>query len=302
MRASRPLVSVGIPLYNGETYLAQTLSTVIDQSYEHLEIIVVDNASTDSSLDICHTYAERDDRIRIYRNESNLGAMKNYNLAFERSTGTYFKWVAHDDPLAPTAIERSVAVLEDNRAVVLAYPRTILIDEEDAVIEYHDDRFHLVARQPHIRLRGSLRSSAWCHPVFGLVRREVLARTGLIGNYPSSDKVLLAELAILGHCFEIPEHLAYRRLHPNNSTEANNSDEAMAAWFDPTKRTKVAAPRWRRLVELNRAIRRANLDSFSASLCRLELARFYMNLERMAGVGHDMRQIMRWGRRWANQV
>lgn len=288
-----PLVSMGLPLYNGEDYLAATLDTLLAQTYENFELIIVDNASTDGSIAICQEYMARDSRIQLHQNEKNLGAARNYNLAFEFSKGRYFKWVAHDDPMEPTAIERCVTVLESDPDVIMAYPRTILIDGVGDVIEYHDDQFHLMMAEPHLRLRQSMVSSAWCHPVFGLVRTEVLARTGLIGNFPSSDKVLLGEFALQGKCYEVGEHLAYRRLHEKNSTESNTTDEAMAAWFDPSARRTVTTPRLRRLIELNRGIGRANLSLMDALRCRAELARFYLSLGRVQGALRDGQQLLR---------
>ncbi len=288
-----PLVSMGLPLYNGEDYLAATLDTLLAQTYENFELIIVDNASTDGSIAICQEYMARDSRIQLHQNEKNLGAARNYNLAFEFSKGRYFKWVAHDDPMEPTAIERCVTVLESDPDVIMAYPRTILIDGAGDVIEYHDDQFHLMMAEPHLRLRQSMVSSAWCHPVFGLVRTEVLARTGLIGNFPSSDKVLLGEFALQGKCYEVGEHLAYRRLHEKNSTESNTTDEAMAAWFDPSARRTVTTPRLRRLIELNRGIGRANLSLMDALRCRAELARFYLSLGRVQGALRDGQQLLR---------
>lgn len=292
---NNPLVSIGLPLYNGAEYLAETLDSLLSQTYEGLEIIVVDNASTDNSIEICQQFMARDGRIRLHQNKKNLGAARNYNLSFELAMGLYFKWVAHDDPMAPTAIERSVAALEAHSDVIMAYPRTILIDGAGEVIEYHDDQFHLMMAEPHLRLRQSLVSSAWCHPVFGLVRSNILARTGRIGNFPSSDKVLLGEFAIQGKCFEVDEHLAYRRLHANNSTESNRTDEAMAAWFDPNARNTVTVPRLRRLIELNRGINRADLTQTDALRCRMELVRFYLSLGRVKGALRDGQQLLRRG-------
>lgn len=296
---NNPLVSIGLPLYNGEDYLAETLDSLIAQTYDNLEIIIVDNASTDGSIEICHQYLAKDSRIQLHENEKNLGAARNYNLSFELAKGRYFKWVAHDDPMAPTAVERCVDALQAKPDVIMAYPRTILIDGAGEVIEYHDDQFHLMMDEPHLRLRQSMVSSAWCHPVFGLVRSEVLAKTGLIGNFPSSDKVLLGEFALQGKCFEVSEHLAYRRLHANNSTESNTTDESMAAWFDPNARRTVTTPRLRRLIELNKGISWAGLSSMEAFRCRLELARFYLSLNRVQGALRDGQQIARrmlWGR------
>jgi hypothetical protein len=162
------------------------------------------------------------------------------------------------------------------------------------LIENHYDGFDLRSSKPHQRFRQYFHSSAWCHPVFGLVRRDVLQKTGLIGNFASSDKVLLGELAVLGKCYEYPEHLAYRRLHPQISTEVHVTDESMQAWFDPNARKSVLTPRWRRFVELGRAINRANISWKDRLLCYGELVRFYVSPGRVKGVFKDLSQIFKF--------
>src|SRR6202789_2802935 len=83
--ASAPTVSVGMPVYNGETYLEVAISSVLAQSFDDLELIICDNASTDRTAEICQDYAARDPRIRYFRNAQNLGAAPNYNLAFSHA-------------------------------------------------------------------------------------------------------------------------------------------------------------------------------------------------------------------------
>lgn len=302
MTTNTPLVSIGLPLYNGVDYLADTLSSLTSQSYSNLEIIIVDNASTDGSIDICQTFALRDKRVRIHRNNENLGSARNYNLAVALASGKYFKWVAHEDPIAPTAIKRCVEVLEKRPEVIMAYPRTIFIDGSGDLIEYHSDGFHLASSKPHVRLRHSLYSSAWCHPVFGLVRRHILNQTGLIGDYPSSNKVLLSEFALRGQCYEVPEYLAYRRLHTKNPPKLNRTDEEMTARFNSHARRVFMAPRMRQLIELNQAIRRSNLNATDELLCRFELARFYLSLGRAQSALRNLRQMARRTSKLANQV
>ena len=291
---SIPIVSLGMPVYNGENFLESTLDSLLQQTYTNFELIITDNASTDRTEAICQAYAAKDKRIQYHRNPTNVGAAPNYNLGFELSSGKYFKWVAHDDPCAPTYLEKCVQTLDAAPEAIMCYPRTILIDENDQLIENHYDGFDLRSAKPHQRFRQYFHSSAWCHPVFGLVRRDVLQKTGLIGNFASSDKVLLGELAILGKCYEYPEHLAYRRLHPQISTEVHVTDESMQAWFDPNARKSVLTPRWRRFVELGRAINRANMSWKDRLLCYGELVRFYVSPGRVKGVFKDLSQIFKF--------
>ena len=93
----RPLVTVGLPVYNGERYLAEALEAALAQDLDDLEVVVCDNASEDSTREIALDYVARDRRVRYHRNERNLGLARNFNRVFELSRGKYFKWTAHDD-------------------------------------------------------------------------------------------------------------------------------------------------------------------------------------------------------------
>ena len=101
-----------MPVYNGQNYIVQALDSLLSQTYSDFELIISDNASTDSTQDICKDYASRDARISYVRQVENLGAIPNFNRVFELSRGQYFKWASHDDLCEPTCLERCVEVLE----------------------------------------------------------------------------------------------------------------------------------------------------------------------------------------------
>ena len=96
-----PRVSVGIPVFNGERFLAETIESILAQTFKDFEIVISDNASTDRTEEICRSYAARDPRIRYNRNDTNRGAAWNHNRVFELARGEYFKWQSHDDFCAP---------------------------------------------------------------------------------------------------------------------------------------------------------------------------------------------------------
>jgi len=129
-----PAVSVGMPVYNGETYLEVAISSVLAQSFDDLELIICDNASTDRTAEICQDYAARDRRIRYFRNPQNLGAAPNYNLAFSHARGRYFKWLAHDDRMTPTYLAKTVRVLDERTDAVLCNSVVQYIDQNGAPI------------------------------------------------------------------------------------------------------------------------------------------------------------------------
>ena len=106
-----PRLSIGIPVYNGESFLAQALDSLLAQTFHDFEIVISDNASTDRTPEICHAYVQRDPRVRYVRNPLNLGSVPNFNRVFEPSTAPLFKWAAHDDLHHETYLERCVRLL-----------------------------------------------------------------------------------------------------------------------------------------------------------------------------------------------
>ena len=110
MGNQKPLVSVVTPVYNGEAFLAECIESVLAQTYRNIEYIIVNNCSTDRSLEIAMDYASKDDRIRVHRNEEFVGVIDNHNIAFGLISpeARYCKVVSADDFIFPECIERMV--------------------------------------------------------------------------------------------------------------------------------------------------------------------------------------------------
>jgi glycosyltransferase involved in cell wall biosynthesis len=256
------LVSIGMPVFNGERFIERALESILAQTYSDIELIIHDNASTDRTEEICRIYAARDRRVQYRRHDTNLGAAENYNRVFKAASGPYFKWAAHDDVCAPEFVARCVDVLERDSGVVLCYPRSIFIDETGKHLSEHTEGVEYTDPRPYRRLRTWLidRPGAWCNLVFGVMRSDVLGRTGLIGKYMASDYILVAELALTGKLVELPEPLFFRRDHPGRSTLAHRGVVRTTLWFDPAaKKNGVYLPRWRWLVEYLKAVGRVRM-------------------------------------------
>jgi glycosyltransferase involved in cell wall biosynthesis len=259
---SGPTVSVGLPVYNGDRYLAETLDALLGQTFEDFELVVGDNGSTDATTEICLRAAARDPRVRLLRSDENRGAAWNYNRVFHESTGRYFRWAAHDDLVAPTYLERVVEALDDApETVVAAHTRTLFIDEHGNDAGVGDDDIDLTSEDPARRLGSLVRHLVKSNILFALVRRDALATTRLHGAYPSADYVLLAELALRGSTTIVPERLFLRRVHPDMSRVALTNLHDVAEWFEPGS-GKTARPEELRLfVEHLRAIRQAPIGA-----------------------------------------
>src|SRR6266567_2589360 len=131
---SAPLLSIGLFVFNGERFLGETLDSILNQTFTDFELIISDNASTDRTAEISQAYARRDSRIRYYRGEKNMGPGWNVRRVYELATGKYFKWAAADDLMEPDLLRRCVEVLESDPECVVAYARTMQVDENGTFI------------------------------------------------------------------------------------------------------------------------------------------------------------------------
>ncbi|MBP9500803.1 MAG: glycosyltransferase family 2 protein [Candidatus Promineofilum sp.] len=264
-----PRVTVGLPIYNGQNYLVETIESILAQTFTDFELVISDNASTDETEKICREYLAKDERIRYFRNSVNLGAAANYNHVFELGRGLYFKWAAHDDLLAPTFLERCVEALDNDPDVVLAYARAKAIDAKGDIVLQIPGKQFFGSPIPRKRFYEFVLDPAPVVAVFGLMRRDVLGRTRLIGKYSGSDRPLLSELSLLGKFFEVPEFLFFYRFHEEQSWGGNKSAQVQQAWYDPHRAGKTTFPQWRLLREHIRSIERAPLGLTEKLPCYL---------------------------------
>jgi glycosyltransferase involved in cell wall biosynthesis len=267
------LVSIGLPVYNGEQYLREAIDSILSQTFRGFELIVCDNASTDKTEVICRSYVNHDERIVYYRNSENMGAAYNYNKAFQLSKGEFFKWAAADDVITPEFLDACLSVLVNDPRVVLCYPRTVFIDEIGKEIGEYSDEMELVGdtalaryRQFHTRFRKRDK----CNAIFGLVRSSALGSTRLIDRFVSSDIVLLGELALLGKIHEVQQPLFFRRDHPQMSIRAYKAADR-SAWFDTKRKLDSQAyVHWRLGKEFFRSIWTIPLKLGTRLGCSLE--------------------------------
>jgi glycosyltransferase involved in cell wall biosynthesis len=275
-----PALSIALPVYNGERYLRQALDALLDQSYVDFELLIADNASTDATAEIAAEYAARDGRIRYRRNAENIGAARNFNLAFEHTSGHYFKWAAHDDLLHPDFLRRCVDALERDPGAVLAYPHARMIDERGEPIRDYSPGLASDSESCATRLEALLQYYN-CYEVFGVIRRDALQRTGLIGAYASGDRVFLARLGLLGRFIEIPDVLFFPRSHPDMSSELIDDVNAYVRWFSAERGGKWTFPHWRLFAEYFRNVATAPIGLRDRGAALAVLARVLLSRWRL---------------------
>ena len=207
-----PLVSVGLPVFNGGQFLQESIDSLLGQSFEDFELLISDNASTDSTGDICTAAAVRDPRVRYWRQQRNIGAVGNWNFVVHAARGQFFKWASGNDYCAPTMVERCVRILQNQPAVVVCYGSTALVDEAGGFLGEYPHDINLLDDRPSVRFERVCRELRLNNAQSGLIRLDVLRRTGIERSFPGGDIGLMAELALYGQFLRLPEVLLYRRM------------------------------------------------------------------------------------------
>lgn len=210
-------VAVGTTLFNRSAYLEEAVSSLLAQTYEDFTLALVDDASTDDTEAVARRLAATDDRVVYVRNEHRLGMLGTWRRAYTVSKEhtpalEYFAWGSDHDLWQPGFLERLVAAMDEDPAIVLAYPRSARIDEHGAVVREHKTTLDTVGVSSPIR-RLYLVSSEMVagNAVYGLIRADALERSGIFRDVLYPDRLLVAELAIHGAHRHVPARLWSRR-------------------------------------------------------------------------------------------
>lgn len=280
----RPLVAVGLPVYNGEEFLAAAIESVLAQTFRDFEVIISDNASTDRTEGICREYASRDGRVSYHRASENHGIVWNYNQVFKRSSHEFFMWFSHDDILASSYLERGVEVLQKDPSVVLCFSNWGEIDATGELLRSDKSRVVMDSSKPIERFRKAIRLDHLCEPWCGITRSETLRKTGLYGSFADYDRVMIAELGLHGRFVEIPETLFFRREHKGRSIYIHPSRFERTSWIDPQHSGAIVFPHFRELREFWAAVGRAGLSWREKIACQWALLMWAKtNWRRMLG-------------------
>ena len=290
-----PRLSIGLPVYNGDAFLADAIDSLLAQTFRDFELIIADNASTDKTEAICRERATRDPRVRYIRHDVNLGATRNFNYVFEVARGAYFKWAAHDDKYEPSYLARCVEALDGHADVVLALSRLTDIDENDHLLPLDLPHLRWDSDRPNVRFRALANPEHRCESIFGVIRSEVLRTTPLLSDYAGCDRVLLAEIALAGRFYEVPEILFLHREHKQRSTKQYKSEQTRAEWFNPARAGRPDTPHVKMLRGYMSAIRRARVPWSDKVVCRAMLVPW--TIRNRPGLWKDFSHAVAYARR-----
>jgi glycosyltransferase involved in cell wall biosynthesis len=274
MSLDNPYVSVCLPVYNGERFVREAIRSILEQTFEDLELIISDNASTDGTGAICRDVASRERRVRYVRSEVNRGLAWNHNSAFRLARGRYVMWTGHDDVMDEEYIGACVEVLDRDPGLVLCFANENHIDGAGNLIK----KVVLVnlakSSRPSERFKNIVRLEHWCNPIFGLMRRDVLQETQLHGAFADSDRVLLAELALRGRFGHIPRHIFSRRVHSQGTTVRAYVPRERSVIFDPANEHKMVFPFVQKATGFIRAAHTAPLPRSERCRCDKHMLRW----------------------------
>ena len=212
-----PLVSIGLPVRNGEQHLVEAARSVLDQDYGRLELLISDNASEDGTEEICRQLARADTRVRYHRHPHDIGLVPNFNSVLHHARGTYFKWIGDDDRLAPTYVSRCAKVLDDDPELILVTTQQAHVGADGTVESASYDGTRLRSARPVERFTELLRllneSRLLLDPLYGMVRRAPVAQVPR-PIMLFEDQIFAARLALAGPFGHVGEVLSFRRAKP----------------------------------------------------------------------------------------
>ncbi len=231
-----PRLTIGVPVYNGEDYIAEAITSHLEQDFTDFELIVSDNCSDDSTPEIVKEFVEADSRVTYSRNTENVGGPANFNRLFRLGQGELFRWAAADDRIEPGYLSKVIALMDDDPAVAIGHSEALLIDPTsepmlkmdrgylggDGYLEAirltpppGDERFR--SPKPHNRIDAVINNNHRNFYIFGIMRRNLMMQTRLHGLFYGGDRTLLVEMAMRGTFRKVPEQLFASRSHAKNS-------------------------------------------------------------------------------------
>lgn len=213
---SQPLVSVGMPVYNGEKHIRQALDSLLAQDFKDFELIISDDASTDDTAEICKRYLEKDNRIKYYRNELNLGLWGNFNKALALARGSYFMWASHDDIWEPSYISEVLKIMESDKSIALAFSDFDLIGENGEQIRVYPKIFKLSSLETMFKRLFQFimfeESDGKANLMYGIMRLNTLKEIGGFIDTLAADDLFLFSMLFQGNFYITDELLFHKRL------------------------------------------------------------------------------------------
>lgn len=218
----QPKISVLMPVYNGNRYLRESIDSILNQTFTDFELIIIDDGSTDSTWEILSEYADQDQRVRLFKNEENIGLINSLNKGLNLAKGNYIARQDADDVSLPKRFEKQIAVLDKHQKVILVSCDIEIINSEGTLLgklqRACDPKLVAWYLIFHNRIAG--------HSQVMFRRKPVLNLGGYsqINSY-SEDYELWCRLAKVDDIIILPEVLLQQRMHSKSLCAERGTDQ-----------------------------------------------------------------------------
>ncbi len=206
-------VSVLTPAYNVEQYISETIESILSQTFSDFEFIILDDGSTDNTFEIATEYAKKDSRIKVFKNEKNLGIAGNRNKLLTLAKGEYVAWQDSDDISLPFRLEKQVKILDKNKDIGIVGGGLQLFNEKGDLSK------RLFSEQDEELRKKIFRYSPVAQPS-AMIRKEVFDK---VGNYdlkmpPAEDLDMSFRIGMFYKFANVPEIVVKYREHDKSAT------------------------------------------------------------------------------------
>lgn len=207
-------IAIGLPVYNGEETLAKSIESVLAQDFGDFDFLISDNCSTDATWEICNHYATMDKRIRLSKQNKDIGAIPNQKFVFDNTLSPYFMWHADDDFLTSNVLSECFAALSAHPDCVLACAQNRILDVDGSALPSRDCDFQIDSNSVVTRVQEGFKkfSRNLTLPLFGLMRREFLSKVSMDRWIRGYDFLWCLELLMLGKFCQCSNTVRYYSL------------------------------------------------------------------------------------------
>lgn len=230
-----PLFTIGVPAYNEEKFLPQTLDSLLQQSYKNFKVLICDDCSTDNTLSIARKYALMDNRIEVLSSERKLSFVENWNRSLSACNSPYFAWIGAHDVLHSDYFKEALDVFNVNPEVVLVYPQAVLIDIENIRGQSADSDFETIGLNKRDALIKVAKNLHFCTAIHGVFKTEVLKKLPIL-HIQAFDALILFLVSIYGEIGKTKNVTFFRR-----QVRVENAKQTEKRWEEAGmfKRTKT---------------------------------------------------------------
>ncbi|GAA4720053.1 hypothetical protein GCM10023216_06040 [Isoptericola chiayiensis] len=246
MTGRGPAVTVGVPVWNGERYLAEALTALQEQELENIQVVVSDNGSTDGTLEIARSFAAEDDRFTVLTTEVNRGVTWNFNRVLHAADAPLFMWNAADDLVRPGHLVSCRSALDSHPDATIAFSRVVLIGADgERLGERDDEDLDFMSLGPVERLHEFFVRQAYQVIGYGGVfRSDVLRSMGGHPDFYGGDMALAVRMALRAPWIQVPDQLFWARNHEEQTNKLQASDPVRQTRAYREHRRRLAFPQW----------------------------------------------------------